>query len=50
MKRTHDVAILGFGVVGGGVAELIKNNQKELAAYLGCEVRVTHILRFSLCL
>ncbi len=40
----HRVAILGFGVVGGGVAELIINNRAELSAYLGCEVEIAHIL------
>ena len=40
----HRVAILGFGVVGGGVADLILNNKKELSGYLGCEVELTHIL------
>ena len=40
----HRVAILGFGVVGGGVADLITNNRAELSAYLGCEVEIGHIL------
>ncbi len=44
MKQAHNVAILGFGVVGGGVAKLINDNQKELTSYLGREIRVTHIL------
>lgn len=43
MKK-HRVAILGFGVVGGGVADLIINNRAELSAYLGCEVEIAHIL------
>lgn len=38
------IAILGFGVVGGGCAELIKNNQKELSALIGEEVTVKRIL------
>lgn len=44
MKDKHRVAILGFGVVGGGVADLIINNRAELCSYLGCEVEIAHIL------
>ena len=40
----HRIAILGFGVVGGGVAELIINNKSELCSYLGREVEIAHIL------
>lgn len=43
MKK-HNVAILGFGVVGGGVADLITNNSEEIKSYLGCEVEITRIL------
>ena len=39
MKK-HGVAILGFGVVGGGVADLITNNREEIKKYLGCEVEI----------
>lgn len=44
MSIKHRVAILGFGVVGGGVAELITNNAAELRTYLGCEVEIARIL------
>ncbi len=44
MKDTHSVAILGFGVVGGGVARLITDNASELEKYLGKKVRISHIL------
>ena len=44
MKKTHNIAILGFGVVGSGVADLVTNNKNELSAYLGCEVVIKHIL------
>ena len=37
MKK-HNVAILGFGIVGGGVARLITDNKKELSEYLGASV------------
>ena len=43
MKK-HGVAILGFGVVGGGVADLITNNREEIKNYLGCEVEIKKIL------
>ena len=43
MKK-HGVAILGFGVVGGGVADLLTNNREEIKNYLGCEVEIKKIL------
>ena len=43
MKK-HGVAILGFGVVGGGVADLLTNNREEIKNYLGCEVEIRKIL------
>lgn len=43
MKK-HRIALLGFGVVGGGVAELITKNSEEIKNYLGCEVEIAHIL------
>lgn len=40
-----NIAILGFGVVGSGVAEVISRNSKELAERLdGQEINVKHIL------
>ena len=42
--RKHRIAILGFGVVGGGVAELITKNSEEIKSYLGCEVEIARIL------
>lgn len=44
MKSTHTVAILGFGVVGGGVARLITDNSRELKAYTGLDVKIGKIL------
>ena len=38
------IAILGFGVVGGGVASLLSNNKKEIEALLCEEVQVDYIL------
>ena len=43
MKK-HGVAILGFGVVGGGVADLLTKNAEEIKAYLGCDVEIRKIL------
>ena len=43
MKK-HGVAILGFGVVGGGVADLLTKNREEIKNYLGCEVEIKKIL------
>ena len=43
MKK-HGVAILGFGVVGGGVADLLTNNNEDIKNYLGCEVEIKKIL------
>ncbi len=40
----HRVAILGFGVVGGGVADLLTGNREEITKYLGCEVEIARIL------
>lgn len=39
-----NVAILGFGVVGGGTAELIAKNEKELTSLCGDTVNVKRIL------
>ncbi len=43
MKK-HRIAILGFGVVGGGVADLVTKNRDEIKSYLGCEVEIARIL------
>ena len=38
------IALLGFGVVGSGTAEVLTQNQKQIAAYCGDEVNVKYIL------
>ena len=43
MKK-HRIAILGFGVVGGGVAKLLIDNKAEITGYLGCEIEIARIL------
>lgn len=44
MKERLNVAILGFGVVGGGVAELIEKNSELLERRLGKEIYIKYIL------
>lgn len=39
-----NIAILGFGVVGGGVAELITKNNKEVTSLGGDEINIKYIL------
>ena len=39
-----NIAILGFGVVGGGVADLITKNSKEVAKLGGDEINIKYIL------
>lgn len=39
-----NIAILGFGVVGGGVADLITNNYDEVKKLGGDDIRIKHIL------
>ncbi len=39
-----NIAILGFGVVGGGVAELIMKNRKEVESLGGDEINVKYVL------
>ncbi len=43
-KTTHGIAILGFGVVGGGVARLVTENAAELEKYTGKKVEIRRIL------
>ncbi|MBR7116856.1 MAG: homoserine dehydrogenase [Clostridia bacterium] len=45
MKKTsHNIAILGFGVVGGGVAKLVTDNSEELFKYTGKKIVIKRIL------
>ena len=39
-----NIAILGFGVVGGGVADLITNNSYQVARLGGDDIRIKYIL------
>ena len=38
------IAILGFGVVGGGVADLITKNHRQVASLGGDEINIKYIL------
>ena len=38
------IAILGFGVVGGGVADLLVSNAREVASLAGDEIEIAHVL------
>lgn len=38
------IALLGFGCVGGGTAEVLTENKKLIEARLGCEYRIKYIL------
>lgn len=44
MGKKVNVGLLGFGVVGSGVKQIINNNQEKLNHQLGCEINVSHIL------
>ena len=39
-----NVAIMGFGVVGSGVAEVLKNNAAVIEKKCGVSLRLSHIL------
>ncbi len=39
-----NIAVLGFGVVGSGVAEVIAMNKDKIAKHLGEELQVKHVL------
>ena len=39
-----DIAILGFGVVGGGITEVIEKNREQIRSRLGDDINVKYIL------
>ncbi len=43
-QKMTNIAILGFGVVGGGVVDLITNNKKEVEALGGDAINIKYIL------
>src|SRR5699024_7826309 len=44
MKNDVSIGLLGLGVVGSGVIQLIENNQQDLVHQLGCNVHVKSVL------
>ena len=44
MNKEINIAILGFGVVGGGVAELVEKNSSLLGKRLGRKINIKYIL------
>lgn len=42
--KTINIALLGFGTVGSGVAETIKKNSQMMAEQLGCQLKITYVL------
>lgn len=42
--KTINIALLGFGTVGSGVAETIKRNSQMMAEQLGCQLKNTYVL------
>ncbi len=38
------IALLGFGTVGSGVAEVIENNRRVISRRLGEQTEIAHIL------
>lgn len=42
--KTTNIALLGFGTVGSGVAETIKRNSQMMAEQLGCQLKITYVL------
>lgn len=42
--KTINIALLGFGTVGSGVAETIKRNSQMMTEQLGCQLAITHVL------
>ena len=42
--KTINIALLGFGTVGSGVAETIKRNSQMMAEHLGCQLKITYVL------
>lgn len=42
--REINIALLGFGTVGSGVAEVIRRNGKIIEDQIDCKLRITHVL------
>ena len=44
MKNEINIGLLGFGVVGGGVAEILHRHQDDLSHKLGVPVKIKKVL------
>ena len=43
-ERVIKAALLGLGTVGTGVYKVLKNQEEEMTAKIGCKVEITKIL------
>ena len=43
-EKVVNAALLGLGTVGTGVYKVIKSQEQEMTAKLGCQVKITKIL------
>lgn len=43
-KMGYKVAVMGYGVVGSGVCEVIRTNAKSLSEKLGQDISVKYVL------
>ena len=43
-ERVIKAALLGLGTVGTGVYKVLKNQEEEMTAKLGCKVKISRIL------
>ena len=43
-EKVIKAALLGFGTVGTGVYKVLKNQEKEMSAKIGCKVEIKKIL------
>ena len=40
------IAILGFGIVGGGIAEVLEQNEEQIKQHLGEQIEIKYILNY----
>ena len=43
-ERVIKAALLGLGTVGTGVYKVLKNQEEEMTAKIGCKVKISRIL------
>ena len=43
-EKVVNAALLGLGTVGTGVYKVIRSQEQEMTAKLGCQVKITKIL------